>query len=314
MSVEWEKARYYMGRVALKVKNWKIAIIALIACIAIVIWNMIDNDEMHISKEEMKRYMQIVDETSVGKTQVNWKEVAVVSVAENDGDFGETSNEEIAALAKQFIKQKGQKYQLKSLEEVLHSHNLSWLQERKIADYQDYLLNDVVYSHKTNEELNKNFIGSIKEAAIDNYEQYGVLPSITISQAILESDWGRSQLAADYNNLFGIKDHKKWDGKTASLNTKEFYDQKIVANFRAYDDISQSVNDHGLFLKENPRYKKNGLFSSITYSEQAKALENAGYSTMEDENGNKMYSKVLIQLIQQYELQLIDHIVYLAQS
>ena len=33
-------------------------------------------------------------------------------------------------------------------------------------------------------------------------EEYGVLPSIMISQAILESDWGESDLAKQENNYF----------------------------------------------------------------------------------------------------------------
>ncbi len=49
---------------------------------------------------------------------------------------------------------------------------------------------------------------------------YGILPSIIIGQAILESDWGQSSLASKYNNLFGIKSfgHSK-----VTLDTQEFY-------------------------------------------------------------------------------------------
>lgn len=42
------------------------------------------------------------------------------------------------------------------------------------------------------------------------------------------------------------------------------------------------------------------------YIEQAKALEYAGYSTAEDYNGQKRYAKNLIEIIRQYNLQLID--------
>ena len=36
-------------------------------------------------------------------------------------------------------------------------------------------------------------------------------------------------------------------------------------------------------------------------------MQEAGYSTLMDNNGEKIYSKKLIQLIQQYNLQLIDN-------
>ncbi|MDO7203211.1 glucosaminidase domain-containing protein [Paraclostridium bifermentans] len=33
-----------------------------------------------------------------------------------------------------------------------------------------------------------------------------------MAQAILESGWGQSRLAKDYNNLFGIKADVNWKG------------------------------------------------------------------------------------------------------
>ena len=50
-----------------------------------------------------------------------------------------------------------------------------------------------------------NFIESIKDYAIKDYQTSKVLPSITIAQAILESGWGKSTLSLKANNLFGIK-------------------------------------------------------------------------------------------------------------
>ena len=41
----------------------------------------------------------------------------------------------------------------------------------------------------------EEFIDVIKDKAIDNYKEYGILPSVTIAQAILESSYGNSKLA-----------------------------------------------------------------------------------------------------------------------
>ena len=38
--------------------------------------------------------------------------------------------------------------------------------------------------------LPTEFIDLVKPAALENFKRYGVLPSITIAQAALESGWG----------------------------------------------------------------------------------------------------------------------------
>ena len=57
---------------------------------------------------------------------------------------------------------------------------------------------------------------------------------------------------------------------------------------------------------KHDRYTEYKVFEARTYKEQALALENAGFSTAEDEFGNKIYAKMLGEIIRQYNLQLID--------
>ena len=42
---------------------------------------------------------------------------------------------------------------------------------------------------------------------------YDIPASITLAQAILESNSGNSYLTRNSNNHFGIKCHKTWDGE-----------------------------------------------------------------------------------------------------
>ena len=42
-----------------------------------------------------------------------------------------------------------------------------------------------------------DFIELIGSAAVSLYEKYKILPSLTIAQAILESNWGKSGLSKD---------------------------------------------------------------------------------------------------------------------
>lgn len=170
-------------------------------------------------------------------------------------------------------------------------------------------------SNEKNIEVNLNvsldsdkmeFLQKVAEGAIENYYKYGILPSITIAQAILESGWGQSDLAVTHNNLFGIKADLRWNGAVATIVTNENYNDSTVANFRKYDSINESIEDHGNFLYENSRYDEYGLFDGNDYRAQAQALEDAGYSTVKNENGEPIYADKLISLIEKYNLMQYD--------
>ena len=71
---------------------------------------------------------------------------------------------------------------------------------------------------------------------------YGItVHSPIIAQAILESGWGESKLAATYHNYFGLKCGTAWKGKSVNMATKEEYTAgtltTIKDNFRVYDSM-----------------------------------------------------------------------------
>lgn len=150
------------------------------------------------------------------------------------------------------------------------------------------------------------FIAKVRRGAISTYYQYGVLPSITIAQAIEESGWGESKLASQYNNLFGIKADSSWTGEKVALGTSEDYNNSITAYFRVYSTWAEGIFDHGLFIYENSRYAQHGFFNATDYRGQTKALQDAGYATLKDENGNPIYSSHLNHIIEIYRLNQID--------
>jgi flagellum-specific peptidoglycan hydrolase FlgJ len=101
------------------------------------------------------------------------------------------------------------------------------------------------------------FIQQVAPGAIAAQRAYGVPAAVTIAQAIDESGWGQSQLAAQDNNLFGIKG----SGPAGSviLPTQEFENGEwvtISAPFRAYTSVAQSINDHSLLLATGSSYKQ----------------------------------------------------------
>lgn len=149
--------------------------------------------------------------------------------------------------------------------------------------------------------MNKqDFLKEVAFYAVADYERSKVLPSLTIAQAILESGWGKSGLAKNSNNLFGIKAGSSWKAAKRLYPTKEFLNGKWVtvqAFFREYSTFKGSIKDHNDLLLR-PRYKK--VISSTNYKEACHEIWKAGYAT--DPN----YPKLLISIIEQHKLQRYD--------
>ena len=290
----------------MKIKTFIISAITLFISLYLIIGY---HSLKHIDKNriDVSKYITLVDEVSENKVQVNWKYVVSIIEVENKNKIKNISDDKIKNTANLFIEKSDNGYKLSSLDNVLNKLNFTDKEKERVNDYIDQLKYFGLTPYRLKEDSKyTKFIEEIKDEAIKNYKEYKILPSITIAQAILESSWGESDLAQIYNNLFGIKADSSWKGESILLETFEFYDTKIEDKFRVYSDKNQSIKDHAKFLVDNQRYKKYGVFEAKTYIEQAYALQNAGYSTAEDNSGQKRYAKDLIELIRQYNLQLID--------
>jgi peptidoglycan hydrolase-like protein with peptidoglycan-binding domain len=142
----------------------------------------------------------------------------------------------------------------------------------------------------------KEFINSIREGAVKGGKDYGIIPSLTIAQAILESGWGTSQLSIRAKNLFGIKAFSDWTGGRITLPTTEWYNgqMKIIeADFRAYDSFNDSIEDHNKLLGYT-RYRP--VRESTDYREACQKIYECGYAT------DPRYSEKLISIIESNRL------------
>ena len=100
------------------------------------------------------------------------------------------------------------------------------------------------------------FISQVAPGAIAAQQRYGIPASVTIAQAIDESGWGQSELAAADHNLFGIKGTGP-AGRDLQP-TQEYENGSWVtrtAPFRVYHNIAESIADHGQLLATNPAYR-----------------------------------------------------------
>ena len=149
------------------------------------------------------------------------------------------------------------------------------------------------------------FIAACVEPARESRRRYGVPASVTIAQAILESGWGRSELATRANNFFGIKCAAVASPHQVGCVDKETWehlngnDVTVTASFRRYASMADSFLDHGLFLTSRPRYAA-AFEPGIGADEFARRIHAAGYAT--DPN----YANKLISLMTQYQLRQYD--------
>lgn len=163
------------------------------------------------------------------------------------------------------------------------------------------------YLDKLNNFSKDDFINKISPLAQKAWKTDKILPSLTIAQAILESDWGRSELATQANALFGIKAHTDpTHKKTYTKTTWEYSNGKYIqieAKFKAYDSWEESIRDRSKYLANRyiggvHIYKD--LIGETNYKRACEKIYKAGYAT--DPN----YPKKLIDIIEKYKLNKFD--------
>jgi hypothetical protein len=135
------------------------------------------------------------------------------------------------------------------------------------------------------------YVAQFKEIAMKEMKRTGIPASITLAQAIVESNSGESNLAKQHNNHFGIKCKSDWKGAKAYQD-----DDAKQECFRAYENAAQSFKDHSNFLKSRPNYVALFLLDPVDDTAWAYGLKKAGYATAAD------YPKKLLKIIDDYEL------------
>ena len=140
----------------------------------------------------------------------------------------------------------------------------------------------------------------------------GILASVSLAQFILESGYGKSELAQNANNIFGMKcslsgntwSGSSWDGK--SKYTKKTQEQNpdgsmvtITADFRKYPCIEKSIADHSAYLlgaKNGSKLRYEGLKGCTDYKKAVQIIKDGGYAT------SLTYVEKLISIIERWNL------------
>lgn len=154
-----------------------------------------------------------------------------------------------------------------------------------------FILLTTITGWAQNNKTTLSYIEQYKAIAMKEMKRTGVPASITLAQAIVESNSGESNLAKNHNNHFGIKCKSDWTGAKAYQD-----DDTKQECFRAYDAAEQSFKDHSNFLKNRPNYVDLFLLDPVDDTAWAYGLKKAGYATASD------YPKKLLKIIDDYEL------------
>jgi LysM repeat protein len=135
------------------------------------------------------------------------------------------------------------------------------------------------------------YINQFKNIAMQEQIRTGVPAAIKLGQAILESQTGKSRLATEANNHFGIKCKTEWRGPKIYHN-----DDANGECFRVYDNAEASFIDHSNFLKTRTHYAFLFKLDVRDFTSWAFGLKQAGYAT------NPNYPAQLIKAINDYDL------------
>lgn len=150
-------------------------------------------------------------------------------------------------------------------------------------------------------------------------QKSGILASVSAAQFILESGYGKSELAQKANNCFGMKaslSGNTWVGSTwdgSSVHTIPTQEQNqdgsyvaITADFRKYACVEDSVADHSAYLLgakkgRSKRYK--GLAGCRDYKKAVQIIKDGGYAT------DLGYVNKLCNLIERFNLTQYDTVI-----
>ncbi len=141
----------------------------------------------------------------------------------------------------------------------------------------------------------EEYIQTFAPIAQSEMRTYGIPASIKLAQGLLESGFGKGELAQKTNNHFGIKCHVGWEG-----DYERHDDDERDECFRRYNHPMYSYRDHSLFLTTRSRYASLFELQQDNYKDWARGLKKAGYAT------DRHYPQKLIELIERYDLQQYD--------
>lgn len=161
---------------------------------------------------------------------------------------------------------------------------------------------NTTYTGKLDREMKRrkqiDYVKRYAKIAREEMKRYGIPASVTMAQALLESDCGESRLARENNNHFGVKCFSK---KCKKGHCTNYTDDSHKDFFRKYGNVWESYRAHSQLLQKG-RYQGLYKLSKTDYKGWSRGLRKAGYAT------DKRYADKLIRLIEDLQLYRLDNV------
>ncbi|GAA3189104.1 hypothetical protein GCM10020008_08630 [Lentilactobacillus kefiri DSM 20587 = JCM 5818] len=163
-----------------------------------------------------------------------------------------------------------------------------------------------VTAHVSSASVETDFINQLKEPVVKVSRANHLYPSVMMAQAIVESDFGQSELSLDANNYFGVKG--AYNGQSVTMSTGEYTTKgkhyMTAAAFKKYPTVVASIKDNAYLLRHgtltDPDYYAGTWTTNATSSADAAMALSLTYAT--DMNyGNKLNA-----IITKYDLNKLD--------
>ena len=143
----------------------------------------------------------------------------------------------------------------------------------------------------------EDYVQKHHEIAIQEMKRSGIPASILLAQAIITSEQGMSNIAAESNNHFATKCGQGWTGDTSFSSLKE---SVIESCFRSYPDAAASYSDYTNLVMEDKACRDLFQHSYYDFRSWANGLEQCLDAS------EQAYASKLIKLIKKYDLSKYD--------
>lgn len=160
----------------------------------------------------------------------------------------------------------------------------------------------LMFASNRSVSVQERYIEQYKQVAIIEMDRSKIPASIKMAQALFESQSGRSELATQANNHFGIKCKNTWSGDTYQYKDDDLDKEGNLTYscFRSYSSAIDSYKDHSDFLIGRSRYQELFSLPIDDYKAWAYGLKKCGYAT------DPLYAEKIIRVIEKYNLDLLD--------
>ncbi|WP_374948517.1 glycoside hydrolase family 73 protein [Mucilaginibacter sp.] len=143
------------------------------------------------------------------------------------------------------------------------------------------------------QSASQSYIEKFKDNAIRIMHETGVPASIILGVAMHESGSGKSAIAQNLNNQFGVK------GGGGAVYYR--HNKKVKSSYKRYESVMDSFNDFARIMTERKQFSH--LADKLTnydYKGWAKGIQRSGYAS------SKKWSAQVLGIINKYDLNELD--------